>query len=60
MDAVQEAGKQAKIANPNVDIKIGLAALKEGKDFMACTPLPPKAAAPVAPTQAAPVAAPGG
>ena len=63
MDAVQEAGKQAQIANPNIDIKIGLASLKEGKEFMACTPLPPKApapTAPAAPAAPAPPAAPGG
>ena len=44
MDAVQEAGQQAKEANININVKIGLASLKEEKDFMACSPLPSKAA----------------
>ena len=35
MDAVREAGKQS-----DYNVKIGLASLKEDKDFYACTPRP--------------------
>lgn len=58
MDAVQEAGKQASTANANIKVKIGLASLKEGKDFMSCTPIPPAPAAPAVPPAGAPAAAP--
>ena len=37
MDAVRDAGNQA-----NTKVKIGLASLKETKDFVACTPVPEK------------------
>ena len=38
MDAVRDAGNQA-----NTKVKIGLASIKEDKDFVACTPPPAKA-----------------
>ena len=44
LDAVREAGNQA-----NVRIKIGLASLKFGEDFRACTPPEAKPVEPIAP-----------
>ena len=44
MDAVRDAGKQA-----NTKVKIGLASLKEEKDFVACTAPKPKVETLVAP-----------
>lgn len=48
MDAVRDAGNQA-----NIKVKIGLASIKEEKDFVACTPPAPKTEALTAPVEGA-------